>query len=218
MKQALVLVEGQTEEVFVGRVLAPHLWAFDVHLQSKTVVTRRVRSGPDFKGGITSWNQVARDLRLLLHDSAAVAVTTLVDYYGLPPDWPGLASRPTGAALDRAEHVEAAMDAALGDARLRSNLLLHEFEALLYAEPEVCGRYLSNASLTVAMQDAVNACGGPELVNDGPATAPSKRLLAVHAPYRKTSDGPSVLEEIGLDPIRLACPHFDDWLSWLESL
>jgi hypothetical protein len=68
------------------------------------------------------------------------------------------------------------------------------------------------------MAEAVSECGGPELVNDDAATAPSKRLLAVYPTYQKTLDGPAVAESIGLAKMRAACPHFDAWLAWLESL
>jgi hypothetical protein len=124
VSRVLVLVEGQTEEVFAARILKPHLWSLGVHLQPTIVVTRRVRAGANFKGGVGSWGQVTRDLKLLLHDTNVVAVTTLLDYYGLPDDVPGMADRPDAAARDKAEHVEHAMDAAVGDPRLRTNLLL----------------------------------------------------------------------------------------------
>ncbi|MHB8245512.1 MAG: DUF4276 family protein [Acidimicrobiales bacterium] len=218
MKRVLALVEGQTEEAFIGKCLAPHLWPFDIHIDAKIVVTRRVRSGPNNKGGVSSWNQIARDLRLLLGDSNAVAVTTLLDYYGLPGDVPGMATRPPGTPHHKAQHVQTSIDAAIGDARMRSNLLVHEFEALLYSDPSKCGDYLSNARLATAMHTAIASCGAPELVNDNPVSAPSKRILSAYPGYSKTLDGPSLAEEIGLAVIRSVCPHFDDWLCWVEAL
>lgn len=85
------MVEGQTEEAFVGRTLRPHLMNMGVYVLPKVIVTRRVLVGPDRKGGVTSWAQVEQDLKLLLKDTAATAVTMLVDYYGLPGDVPGMA-------------------------------------------------------------------------------------------------------------------------------
>lgn len=43
MKRVLVLVEGQTEEVFANELLAPHLLLFDVHLAPVVVATKRPR-------------------------------------------------------------------------------------------------------------------------------------------------------------------------------
>lgn len=218
MKRVLILVEGQSEEAFVGRVLAPHLWAYEIHPEAVVVVTRRRAADTNHKGGVTSWDQIKRDLKLLLSDTNVVAVTTFLDYYGLPPEVPGMSTRPTVDALAMVRHVERAIDSAIGSSRVRSNLNLHEFEALLYADPEACGKYLGNDRLASGMRAAVAASGGAEFVNDDPRTAPSKRILALHPNYRKTADGPSLTEQIGLDAIRKACPHFDTWLDWLESL
>lgn len=217
MRRVLALVEGQTEEAFIGRCVKPHLWPLDVHLDVKIIETKRVLSGPNFKGGVSSWNQIARDLKLLLSDSSAVAVTTMFDYYGLPADVPGMGTRPDAAPDVKARHVQAAMESAVGDPRFRANLLLHEFEALLYSDPGRCGAHLRSPNLSAAMQAAVTTCGAPELVNDDPASAPSRRILAAHPGYAKRLDGPAIAEEIGLQQIRASCPHFDSWLAWLEG-
>ena len=49
---------------------------------------KTVKRGPNFKGGITSFGQVERDLRRLLGDTSAALVTTMFDLYGLPDDFP----------------------------------------------------------------------------------------------------------------------------------
>jgi hypothetical protein len=139
LRRVHVLVEGQTEEAFVGRTLRRHLLDRELYVEPKLIMTRRVLAGPDRKGGLSSWRQMERDLRLLLA---------------------------AGCRHDR----------------------------------------------------RVSECGAPELVNDGVRTAPSRRIQAALPTYRKTLDGPAVLEEIGLAGIRSACPHFDEWVTWLESL
>lgn len=116
------------------------------------------------------------------------------------------------------EHVEAAIDEHIGDPRMRANLVVHEFEALLYADPAACGAYLGRPRLEAAMSAAVAECGAAELVNDDYQTAPSRRIQAVHPTYRKTLDGPALADRIGLAAIRAACPHFDRWVTWLELL
>jgi hypothetical protein len=58
---------------------------------------------------------------------------------------------------------------------------------------------------------------GPELVNDGVDTAPSKRIMNAYPQYRKTVDGPLVIQDAGLDWIRSSCPHADDWLHQVEA-
>jgi hypothetical protein len=90
-----------------------------------------VDNGPNFKGGVTSWNQIERDLRNLLGDTNAAAITTLIDYYGLPKDVPGMSTR-KGSSMARVAHVEKAIADQFNDRRLRPFLMLHEFEAMLF--------------------------------------------------------------------------------------
>jgi hypothetical protein len=71
MKKIIILVEGQTEETFVRDVLDPHLHAFEKVLVPTLLVTKRVKSGPNFKGGVMSWVKVENDLRRLLRDKSA---------------------------------------------------------------------------------------------------------------------------------------------------
>lgn len=218
MNRVHVLVEGQTEEAFVGRVLRPHLWEFGVDLTPSVIVTKRVRTGPNYKGGMSSWDQINRDLTLLTRDSSVVAVTTLFDYYRLPMDVPGMSSRvETDDAQCQACHVMEAIDSRHGTS-VRSFLVLHEFEALLYTDPGECGDYLGSSRLTTVMTAALRECGGPEDVNNSPATAPSKRILAAYPAYQKVLHGPALVERIGLDAIRAACPHLTVWIQWLEGL
>ena len=78
MKRVLVLVEGQTEETFVRDVLAPHLLDRNVALIPKILVTKRVKSGGHFKGGVTSYDKVKGDVQRLLADTHAERVTTML--------------------------------------------------------------------------------------------------------------------------------------------
>jgi hypothetical protein len=55
MGKVLILVEGQTEEKFVKEVLNPHLNNYGKYLIPTLLRTKIVKSGPNFKGGITSY-------------------------------------------------------------------------------------------------------------------------------------------------------------------
>ena len=89
-KRCLILVEVQTEERFVKDIVAPFFAPKRLFVIPTLLVTKRVKSGPNFKGGVTSFANFERELRLLLNDSDAACVTTLLDYYGLPEDFPGM--------------------------------------------------------------------------------------------------------------------------------
>lgn len=218
MKQVLVLVEGQTEERFVKDVLAPHCWERGKNPIPKVVTTKRVKRGPDFKGGITDYQKVENDLQRLLGDTGAVAVTTFIDYYGLPPDFPGMANRPNSYSLDRAQHVEAAWAQRLNSPRFRPFLMLHEFEALLFVNPVLLGKALYADEMVAELTTIRAAVGTPEEINEDPHTAPSKRILRLIPGYQKTLHGPMVTGRIGLADMRRECPHFNEWLGWLEGL
>ena len=74
---------------------------------------------------------------------------------------------------------------------------------------------LGDGVLAEKLAQQVIDAGNPELINDGPATAPSKRLLAAYPAYNKTQDGPLAIAELGLPALRSQCPHLDTWLQRL---
>ena len=170
MKRVLILVEGQTEERFVKDVLCPHLWHLGIVTIPKVATTKRVKRGPDFKGGITDYQKVANDLRRLLNDTGAVSVTTFIDYYGLPSDFPGIDSRPPGLAYDRAQHVETEWRRRIGNPRFHPYLMVHEFEALLFTKPEELGRAFHKSDILPELEKIRNRFQTPEDINDNPKT------------------------------------------------
>lgn len=86
-----LLVEGQTEEEVVRLVLRPYLAARGWIVTSSIVRTRQ--SADARRGGVTSWAKIERDIRMLLGSTKLRVLTTLFDYYGFPPDAPGMADR-----------------------------------------------------------------------------------------------------------------------------
>jgi hypothetical protein len=144
-------------------------------------------------------------------------VTTFLDYYGLPSDFPGWGGRPVADAYARVGHLEAALAEEIDDPRFIPHLTLHELETWLYVQPSAAPWVFSEgvARQLVAIR---NKSGGAESVNESPATAPSKRILSLAPLYAKTVDGPQAIEATGLDLIRRSCPHADAWLKRLEFL
>jgi hypothetical protein len=211
-----LLVEGQTEEVVADAVIRPHLEGLGWVTSLSLVATKRPAGGPAHKGGITGWRQVQRDLRLLLHDTSLDVLTTVFDYYAFPADCPGMADRPRGDVYEEVGHVERSLSEAIGDRRFRPNLVVHELEAWVFAAADELGDLLG-AELADRLRDDVRTAGGPEPVNDGPATAPSKRLLTYCPEYVKTIDGPLAIQASGLARLRAGCPHLDAWLKTFEE-
>jgi hypothetical protein len=219
MKKVRILVEGQTEETFVRDVLYPHLFSKSKTIESTIVVTKRVKSGGSFKGGVSSYGQVKRDLLRLLGDSSADTVTTMFDYYALPSDFPGHGAAPTGSTAEaKAKHIEQAFAEDVKDARFIPYLSLHEFESLLFVDPASAQWIYDSAHIVTALEDVRDEFQKkPETINDGPSTAPSKRVIGVFPKYEKPLHGPMATGAAGLTALRGLCPHFDAWLSALES-
>ena len=220
MKRGLVLVEGQTEERFVDDCLAPHLLRLDLALAPTIVKTKRVIGGADIKGGVLSYGQVQRDLTLLLHDSGAAVITSLIDFYRLPGDFPGMKDQPAGSPQDRVSHVEAAWSRAVGDRRFVPHLVLHEFEAWIYADPSRLEPWMFDDDLNAVrmIAEIAAAHATPEDIDEGAETAPSKRLCRAFASYQKTLHGPLAVAAVGIDRVRAICPHFHSWLTQLEFI
>jgi hypothetical protein len=218
MKRCLILVEGRTEEVFVKSCLVEHLQSRSLVPIPTIVTTKPVKNGPNFKGGIHSYTQVKVDLRRLLRDSSAVGITTLIDYYALPADFPGMDDRPPGAPRPRVEHVERAFAADIEHPRFRPHLVLHEFEAWVFSDPAAASWLFDEPQVPQALQAIRDSFGSPEDIDEGITTAPSKRILDRYPGYQKSLHGPMAVAAIGLERVRARCPHFADWLSWLESL
>lgn len=216
MKRILILCEGQTEETFVTRILAPHLQRSEKILIPKVLTTKKVKSGREFHGGITSYAHIRRDLHHLLRDTNAVCITTMLDYYGLPGDFPGKNTLRSATPYQRAASLEQAFAKDIGEPRFLPHLMLHEFEALLFVDLNAVIETLVSQITPQEFGD-LNRFSSPEEINDGAHTHPAARLQQHLRGYRKTLHGPLAVERIGLPRLRAHCPHFDEWLKKLEA-
>ena len=166
--------------------------------------------------GVTSANSSSWWIVSSYFGGGTLSSDSMLDYFKLPGDTPGHGSRPSpgGRAV---VHVEAAIGAEWDDRRLIPYVSLHELEALLYVRPQAVADVAGQPGLAVRLSSIVAECGAPEAIDDGPQTAPSKRLLQEWPSYSKTTDFVAVTKAIGLTEIRDVCPHFDQWLRKLED-
>lgn len=221
MTHVMVVGEGQTEETFVGSVLAPVLGEREVFLFPRLIPTSK-----HGRGGALSGGRVVPYLVKTLNERADTFVTTFFDLYGLPSDFPGAEpSRAVPDPLQRAAAVERGLEEAVlaqvgcRPERFIAHVQPYEFEALLFSDTErLVSREPSWRKFAGPLRHARESALSPEHINDGPDTHPSKRLAALRPAYQKTLDGPAVLEAIGLDRIRQECHHFGAWLSRMEAL
>lgn len=217
MIELCVVVEGPTEEGFVRDVLAPHLFKHQVNCNASIV------GRPGKKGGVRSIQRVTAHLRKWMQDRRpSLRFTTMFDLYKLPSDFPGFQeSRALHDAYARAEQLEVALAAKFEDSRFIPYLQLHEFEALLLADPTKFKTFFPDCERVIPqLLKLASLEGSPELINDGETTSPSKRVIKLLPGYMnlKSVAGPAIAREIGLATIREKCHHFSQWLTRLEEL
>ena len=209
-----VIVEGPTEEALVQRVLAPRALVHDTSLQAIVVTNSSTPRGAVRGGG--GWKHYDRLLRPLLAQPHWHRVGLLIDYYGYPHGAPGR------EADGRAEDRQAAMCTDLtsrygSTATFRPLVVLHEIEALVLAAVDAgAGTGSIDRVARERLVRAIRQAGGPEHVNGGRDTCPSRRLVHAVPSYSKTTTGPDLIEEAGLDAVLTRCPTFAAW--WADLL
>lgn len=206
-----ISVEGQTEQEFVRKVLAPHLWNFGIDPRASIVNTRIDADGTRYKGGSVSVERAARNIRPLL--GSFDWTTTFYDLYGFD-------DRRTDESADE---LEARLSDRLNNRRFIAYVQQYEFEALLFASPDAAERVFASTALRDALSGVSEGFATPEHINDSRETSPSHRLEAIFAihlrrGYDKVVDGRLLLESAGLPAVRTRCPRFNTWLARLESL
>lgn len=216
-KRVYVLVEGQTEERFIKDVLAPEFYALDCFFDPRLLITKRVKHGASFKGGVTTYGKFRNDVVRLMSEAKGRFVTTVVDYYGLPDDFPGMSTRLNSTPLNRVLHVEKHIHEDLGSPpNFLPFLALHEFEAWLFASRDELPKTLTQPQKIADFAAIRQSFADPEQINEGPQTAPSKRIAQLFPDYRKVLHGPVAAKRIGMATIRAECPHFNAWYGLLE--
>jgi hypothetical protein len=222
MVRLYLFAEGQTEQTFADTLLQPHLNQYNIFLHA-ILISKGRRRGKIQRGGGNRYSPIKKDIQNLMKQekSAHVFFTTAIDLYGLPQDFPGFVEAQSlrQNPQQRVDFLERRFGEDIGDPRFIPHLQLHEYEAYLFSDPTGFAHLYPNTDLA-ALATIAAAYETPELINDGPETAPSKRMAARLPGYdrAKSTFGPQLAEHIGLPTIRERCPHFARWLGQLESL
>ena len=133
---------------------------------------------------------------------------------GRPPRHATLSER--AATVERA--VLEDISTAIGHPpRFVPYVVMHEFEGLLFSDPDRFAQSLGKPDLAAELRAIRQEFQTPEDINDSPDTAPSKRVLELHRGYQKPVNGILAMAELGLDTVRKACPLFNAWVSTLEQ-
>ena len=215
MRQVCILVEGQTEEAVVKTLLIDAAKARDIYLIPIIMRTSLTPAGASRGGG--SWKHYDRQLNDLLSQSHWDLVGLIIDYYGYPSGAPGF-ELPEAPGDQRQQQIVAALKEHYPDPRFHPLVVLHEIESLVLAAIRSGGgRGLLSEKTIEHLIRAIDDAGGPEKINNGEKTSPSKRLLTLEPEYGKTSTGISILQEVGLAAVLDRCPVFAAWWRTLLS-
>lgn len=212
MIRVYIFVEGQTEETFVNRVLYDYFYLKGIFLFPILITT-----SPNGKGGIGSYQQVKRQIVRQCKQEQAAFVTSMFDLFRLPTDFPSYSfSLKEKDPLRRAEYLEKSMEEDINQNNFIANLVVHEFEALLFSEPQKFEIIFGN-NVVKNLLGIRNQFISPEHINGGPNTAPSKRILKLCPRYEKIANGSDIAKNIGINVIVEQCPHFRSWIERLNK-
>jgi len=176
------------------------------------------------RGGLVSYERARKDILLWMKEdqNRDAAFTTMFDLYALPHDFPACEKADSAKCpYTRVGKLEAAMGRDLDHPRFVPHIQLHEFETLLLVDPAKLDCVYADRDRAIRnLTEMVAGFDSPELIDDGPTTAPSKRIIHEIPEYEgmKCFAGPLTAEQIGLPALRRRCSHFNQWLSRLEGL
>lgn len=214
MKRLYIIVEGQTEQEFVKDLIAPYfrnLGFYDV----RPFLIRTSRTG---RGGFVNYVHLKNDIIRLLKQETEIIITTLVDFFRMPTNIPKYDEciNDNTNIFDKVLCLEKSIEDDISDRRFIPYIQLHEFEAILFSTNNGFECYYE-AEIYNQTQSIIDRYENPELINDRPETAPSKRLMKIIPSYNKVIDGNIIAMEVGFDAINEKCLRFRNWINQITK-
>ncbi len=207
-----IFCEGATEETFVKRVLFSYFIELGISLNAIGL------NNGSQKGGMSTYGKVKSQVERKCKEDPNAWVTTLIDFYGLPSNFPS-PKLPTGlSSIKRAKAIEREFQEDISQPNFIANIVVHEFESLLFSKPEMFRNCFDDERMISKLLKIRNKFESPEHINGGYNTAPSRRIIQIYSKYEKITDGLNVALDIGLDIIRRECPMFNSWIERIERL
>ena len=174
------------------------------------------------KGGLTKYRHLKTDLLNCVSEKD-VLVSTLIDFYALPKDFPKYEE--ASKIVDKAERLTFLESAIVEDIQTENdayfpNLIpyiqLHEFEALVFSSLQsISSLFGDDEADFTEIRKVIETHPNPEDINDNPKTAPSKRLISLIKGYHKVVDGIMIIEETGIETVLEKCTRFNNWVETL---
>lgn len=215
MTRLVFIVEGRSEEQFINKLLIPYLSGKEglqgIPMHAQQLVTNRKSL---IHGGNVSFGKFSNDVRNVAA-SGGVLVTTMIDFFRLPTDFPGYTT--DSMKVDMIEQaIRNALSAEVPPAIFLPYIQRHEFETLLFSNMDGFEAMDMDEKSLAQLESIEQEYANPEDINGGAETAPSKRLGQIFD-YEKAADSFTILSAIPIETIRAKCPRFNRWLSQLEE-
>lgn len=210
MKRLYIIVEGQTEQEFVKDIIVPYF----SNLGFNDVRPFLIRTSRTGRGGFVNYLHLKNDIIRLLKQETEIIITTLVDFFRMPiniPKYDECINRNVNI-FDKVLCLEKSIGDDISDRRFIPYIQLHEFEAILFSSNKGF-EYYYEPKIYSQTQSIIDKYENPELINDRPETAPSKRLLKIIPSYDKVIDGNVIAMEVGFIAINEKCSRFRNWIS-----
>lgn len=221
-KRLLIYCEGQTEQMFVERLLRNHLSLHGVKVERPILAATTLDPGGQ-RGGFVNWDAIEFDLReqFRADSDPNLRFTTLLDVFRIPDCVPEMAGLfPPITHVADIEAVERAIEQIFQEPRFSAYLQRHELESLLLADISALEYVFPRHSFGIQqLAQDIAAFVNVEDINHGADTHPAARLATAIPGYQdlKASNAFFVLARADDPTVRKKCPRFDAWLRRWEA-
>lgn len=209
-----VLCEGQCEADFVKEQLSVFLQKYSIYTQYSIINTNKDLGK---KGGIIPYSKFKKEVINLLENPHLV-LTTLIDLYGLPNDFPGI---DTCRCIDKYKYKYCIENKIQEDIenlgemfkeRFIPYIQLHEYEALFFSE---CTKKKLVDLQIIEKNVLQNIHENPELINSN--NPPSFRLSEKYR-KAKVEYNRKVLDTIEIEFIIQNFRGFKEWIEKIKNV
>lgn len=177
-------------------------------MHAQTIITNRKQHK---KGSVGSYGKFRNEVHRTLAQGNVI-VTTFIDFYKLPNDFPEF----THDSL-KIDQIENAIHK---DFESNPNFIpyiqRHELEALMFSNIDGFDFVIDDSKALDKIEIILREFPNPEDINNSPETAPSKRLKSIFK-YEKIGDAEMIFEMIGIASMMEKCPRFAQWMNKLVS-
>jgi len=210
MIRLVFIVEGDTEILFVDKVIIPYLHSlgYTNPMHCQTIITNRKQHK---KGGVGSYHKYSNEITRTL-SQGNVIVTTFIDFYALPPSFPNFS-----VSANDISNIESAIHKDFESTDLFIPYIQkHELETVMFAHFETLELVVDSKEQFELIKEVVGEFPNPEDINNSKETAPSKRLMRIFN-YDKVADGNIVFDLMDISVIMNKCPKFKTWIEKIKS-